>query len=301
MTLRFGIDLGGTKTEIAVLRQNNSEIIYKQRIPTPRTYDGIIRNICSLIAATEKKLNESGSVGIGLPGALSPASGLIKNANLTCLNGKPFDKDLNTALGRPIRLANDADCLALSEATDGAGTGYGIVWGVILGTGIGSGIVVNGRLMQGANAICGEWGHNPQPGLKPSEIKRLPCYCGRNGCIETVLSGPALAKEYFRITGKEKTTPEIIKAMTDGEKDAEKVFRIYEDRLAKATAAVINIIDPHVIVLGGGLSNVDRLYTTIPRLWPKYVFSDTVLTKIKKAAYGDSSGVRGAAWLWNNG
>ncbi|MBP3403981.1 MAG: ROK family protein [Alphaproteobacteria bacterium] len=299
MTLRFGIDLGGTKTEIAALRQNSSEIIYKRRISTERTYEGVIRSICSLVSTAEKELNETGTVGIGLPGALSPATGLIKNANSTWLNGKPFDKDLVQAMGRPIRLANDADCLALSEATDGAGADKDIVWGVILGTGVGSGIVVNGRLLQGANAICGEWGHNPQPGLNSEESGNLPCYCGRNGCIETVLSGPALAKEYLRITGQAKSTPEIIDDMIKGDRTAEKIFQIYEDRLARATAAVINILDPHVIVLGGGMSNVDRLYTTLPKLWPKYVFSDTVLTQLKKAVYGDSSGVRGAAWLWN--
>lgn len=299
MTLRFGIDLRGTKTEIAALRQNNSEIIYKQRIPTERTYEGVIQSICALVATAETELKETGTVGIGLPGALSPATGLIKNANSTWLNGKPFDKDLAQAMGRPIRLANDADCLALSEATDGAGAGKNIVWGVILGTGVGSGIVVNGRLLQGANAICGEWGHNPQPGLDSGQARDLPCYCGHNGCVETVLSGPALAKEYLRITGKAKPAPEIIEDMIKGDQTAEKIFQIYEDRLARATAAVINIIDPHVIVLGGGMSNVDRLYTTLPRLWPKYVFSDTVLTQLKKAVYGDSSGVRGAAWLWN--
>ena len=266
---------------------------------TEHTYEGVIRSICFLVSTAEKELNQTGSVGIGLPGALSPATGLIKNANATWLNGKAFDKDLSEAMGRPIRIANDADCFALSEATDGAGAGKDIVWGIILGTGVGSGIVVHGKLLQGANAICGEWGHNPQPGLDSDKATKLPCYCGHNGCIETVLSGPALAKEYFRITGKEKSSPEIIDAMNNGDLIATELFKTYEDCLARATAAVINIIDPHVIVLGGGMSNIDRLYTTLPQLWPKYVFSDTVLTQLKKAAYGDSSGVRGAAWLWN--
>ena len=299
MTLRFGIDLGGTKTEIAALRPNNSEIIYKKRIPTERTYDGVIKSICALVETTQSDLKEDGTVGIGLPGALSPVTGLIKNANATWLNGKPLDKDLIKAIGKPIRLANDADCFALSEATDGAGKGYGIVWGVILGSGVGSGIVVNTKIMQGANAICGEWGHNPHPALNKNETESLPCYCGRNGCIETVLSGPALAKEYFRITGKTKSTPEIIEEMTRKDPTAETIFQRYEEYLAQAMACVVNIIDPHVIILGGGMSNIDRLYTTLPQLLPKYVFSDTVSTKIKKAVYGDSSGVRGAAWLWN--
>lgn len=299
MTLRFGIDLGGTKTEIAALRQNSPEIVYKQRIATERTYEGVIKSICSLVSTAEKELKESGSVGIGLPGALSPVTGLIKNANSTWLNGHPLDKDLADAMGRPIRLANDADCFALSEATDGAGAGYGIVWGVILGTGVGSGIVVNTKLMQGANAICGEWGHNPHPALSAQEAESLPCYCGRKGCVETVISGPALAKEYAKKTGKNKTMPEIIQEVMNADPTAEQTFQRYEEYLAQALAYVINIIDPHVIVLGGGMSNVDRLYTTIPQLLPKYVFSDTVSTQIKKAVYGDSSGVRGAAWLWN--
>lgn len=299
MTLRFGIDLGGTKTEIAALRQNNSEIIYRRRIPTERSYEGVIQSICSLVSTAEKELHETGTVGIGMPGAISPSTGLIKNANSTWLNGKPFDKDTAQALERPIRVANDADCLALSEATDGAGAGQSVVWAVILGTGVGSGIVVNTRLMQGANAICGEWGHNRLPELDERDAAEYPCYCGHSGCIETILSGPGFAKEYLRLTGKSKTAPEIIEDMNNGDSTAEKIFQTYEDRLAKATAAVINIIDPHVIVLGGGMSNIDRLYTTVPKLWPKYVFSDTVLTQLKKAVHGDSSGVRGAAWLWN--
>lgn len=299
MTLRFGIDMGGTKTELAALCEKTGDVIYRRRVPTERTYDGVIVSIKDLVMQAEAETKETGTVGIGIPGTISPQTGLVKNANTTWLIGKPLDKDLEAALNRPVKIANDADCLALSEATDGAGAGYDIVWAVILGTGAGSGIVVSRHLLQGPNAISGEWGHNPLPYLTPEEAERTPCYCGRHGCNETMVAGTGLMKDYQFETGVSKTAEEIIKDAENGDETAEKVIVRFEDRLARATAAVINILDPHIVVLGGGLSNMDRLYTSLPRLWPQYVFSDTVETKIARAKHGDSSGVRGAAWLWN--
>lgn len=299
MTIRFGVDLGGTKTEIAALSKETGEIILRRRVNTQRTYDGVIRTIKGLVETAEKEIGETGTVGIGIPGAISPKTGLIKNANSTWINGRPLDRDLSAALNRPVRLANDADCLALSEATDGAGAGFDIVWAVILGTGAGSGIVAFKHLITGPNAIGGEWGHNPLPYLTAEEHAATPCYCGRNGCNETLISGTGLMNDYRRETGLSKTGEEIAKAAENNDPAAEKVLTRYEDRLARATAAVINILDPHIVVLGGGVSKIDRLYTTLPVLWKKYVFSDFVETKLAKAKYGDSSGVRGAAWLWN--
>lgn len=300
MTLRLGVDLGGTKTEIIALRQNSEEVLIRRRISTMRTYEGVIRGIKELVDGAEAELGEKGTVGVGIPGAISPATGLVKNANSTWIIGHQLDKDLAEALGRPVRIKNDADCLALSEATDGAGAGYDSVWSVILGTGAGSGIVVRKRLLEGPNAIAGEWGHNALPYMTDQERKDNPCYCGRSGCIEKMVSGTGLMNDYERETGVRKTGAEIAEAAANGEEAAETVMQRYEDRLARATAGVINILDPHIVVLGGGVSNIDRLYDSLPRLWPKYVFSDTVRTKLAKAKYGDSSGVRGAAWLWND-
>lgn len=300
MTLRLGVDLGGTKTEIIALRQNSEEVLIRRRISTMRTYEGVIRGIKELVDGAEAELGEKGTVGVGIPGAISPATGLVKNANSTWIIGHQLDKDLAEALGRPVRIKNDADCLALSEATDGAGAGYDSVWAVILGTGAGSGIVVRKRLLEGPNAIAGEWGHNALPYMTDQERKDNPCYCGRSGCIEKMVSGTGLMNDYERETGVRKTGAEIAEAAANGEEAAETVMQRYEDRLARATAGVINILDPHIVVLGGGVSNIDRLYDSLPRLWPKYVFSDTVRTKLAKAKYGDSSGVRGAAWLWND-
>ncbi|WP_126447091.1 ROK family protein [Sulfuricystis multivorans] len=277
--MRIGIDLGGTKTEIIVLGDDGATLL-RERAPTPRgDYAATVATIASLVRRAEQKLGVGGTappipVGIGIPGAESRVSGLIKNANSTWLIGKPLRADLEAALSRPVRLANDANCFALSEATDGAAAGATVVFGVILGTGVGGGIVVEGKVLVGPNAIAGEWGHNPLPGASEGR----PCYCGRQDCIETYLSGPALA--------------------LDGGADDEAALERYERRLARALAGVINLLDPDVIVLGGGVSNLDRLYDRVPRLWREWVFSDHVATRLLKNRHGDSSGVRGAAWLW---
>ncbi|MGE5502956.1 MAG: ROK family protein [Actinomycetota bacterium] len=290
-TLRIGIDLGGTKTEAIALDACGRELA-RRRVATERgSYDGTIRTICNLVAGLEAELGAHGSVGVGIPGTISPKTGLVKNANSTWLIGKPFDRDLAHALGRPVRLANDADCFALSEATDGAGAGFATVFGVILGTGVGGGIVVNGRLVSGPNAVAGEWGHNPLPWPTDAERPGRACYCGKHGCIETFLSGPGLARD----DGRGLTAAEVCVA---GDATSEATLARYEDRLARALATVIDVLDPHVIVLGGGLSQVSRLYDGIPRLWGRYVFSDAVDTLLRPPRHGDSSGVRGAAWLW---
>ena len=280
---RLGIDLGGTKTEIVALAADGQELL-RERVPTPRgDYAATIATIAGLVTTAEAKLGAGEAalptVGVGIPGAESRVTGLIKNANSTWLIGRPLRADLSAALGRPVRLANDANCFALSEATDGAAAGAEVVFGVILGTGVGGGIVVRGQVLVGPNAIAGEWGHNPMPG---EETVRSRCYCGRQGCIETFLSGPALAAAGG--------APDNI---------GEAAMQRYERRLARALAQVINILDPDVIVLGGGLSNLDRLYDRVPRLWGEWVFSDHVATRLVKNKHGDSSGVRGAAWLWN--
>lgn len=275
--LRIGIDLGGTKTEIVALADDGRELL-RERVATPRgDYAGTVAAIVGLVKSAEAKFgaDKTATVGVGIPGAESLATGLIKNANSTWLIGHPLCADLEAALGRPVRLANDANCFALSEATDGAAAGANVVFGVILGTGVGGGIVVYGQVLVGANAIAGEWGHNLLPGDEPV---RPACYCGHSGCIETFLSGPALA--------------------ADGGAENEAAMQRYEQRLARALAQVINILDPDVIVLGGGLSNLDRLYDRVPRLWGAHVFSDAVATRLVKNRHGDSSGVRGAAWLW---
>jgi predicted NBD/HSP70 family sugar kinase len=285
-SVRIGVDLGGTKIEAVALDAAGREV-FRKRVPSPRgDYAATISAICSLVSEVGE-----GSVGIGIPGALSRLTGLVKNANSTWLNGKPLKQDLEQALGRPVRLENDANCFALSEATDGAGRGEPVVFGVILGTGVGGGIVADGRLLTGKNAIAGEWGHNPLP-LPGSDDLPLPsCYCGRLGCIETYLSGPALARDYERRSRKRLSPEEIVSL---GDQSVER----YVERLARALASVINVIDPDVIVLGGGMSNVARLYTEVPRLWTRYVFSDHVATRLAPPVHGDSSGVRGAAWLW---
>jgi fructokinase len=283
---RIGIDLGGTKIEALALDATGREV-FRKRIRTPRgDYGATISAVQSLV----REIGE-GSVGIGIPGAESRATGLIKNANSTWLIGKPLAKDLEAALGRPVRLENDANCFALSEAVDGAAKGASVVFGVILGTGVGGGIVVDGKVIRGANAIAGEWGHNvlPQPGSQ--DLPLPPCYCGRAGCIETYLSGPGLSRDHEQVTG-ERLEPE--RAVLH-----ETTMARYEERLARALGAVINVLDPDVIVLGGGMSNVARLYTEVPRLWGRHVFSDQVATRLVPPVHGDSSGVRGAAWLWN--
>lgn len=294
-TLRIGIDLGGTKTEAIALDRASGAELARQRVPSERgSYDGTIRTIVDLVGGLESQLGRTGSVGIGIPGTISPKTGLVKNANSTWLIGKPFDRDVADALGRPVRLANDADCFALSEATDGAGKGAATVFGVILGTGVGGGMVVGGRLASGPNAIAGEWGHNPLPWPEADELPGHYCYCGKMGCIETFLSGPALERDF----GEGITAPEIVRLAEQGDDKAEGVLARYEDRLARGLATIINVLDPHVIVLGGGVGNMARLYPHVPKLWGEYVFSDSVETKLLAPMHGDSSGVRGAAWLW---
>ena len=286
MGLRIGIDLGGTKIEALALDAAGREVIRK-RIPSPRgDYAATISAISSLVSEVGE-----GSVGIGIPGALSQVTGLVKNANSTWLIGRPLKEDLEKALGRPVRLENDANCFALSEATDGAGKGAAVVFGVILGTGVGGGIVVNGKVLSGANAIAGEWGHNPLPLPSAQDLPLPDCYCGRAGCIETYLSGPGLARDHELRTGRRLPPEEIVSL---GDQSLER----YVERLARALASVINLLDPDVIVLGGGMSKVGRLYTEVPRLWRRYVFSDHVATRLAPPVHGDSSGVRGAARLW---
>lgn len=295
MTLRLGIDLGGTKIEIVALAEDGRELL-RRRVATPRNdYPATLNAIAALVAGAETELGQEGSVGIGIPGAESRVSGRIKNANSTWLIGQALRADLEARLQRKVRLANDANCFALSEAIDGAGARAAVVFGVILGTGVGGGIVVDGRPLVGANAIAGEWGHNRLPG---DETVWPLCYCGRRGCIETFLSGPGLEEDHERIA-KEKLDPaEIVRRAADGNAACEATLGRYEQRLARALAEVINILDPDVIVLGGGLSNLDRLYVNIPRLWQAPVFSDHIDTRLARNRHGDSSGVRGAAWLW---
>ena len=297
-TMRIGIDLGGTKIEVAAL-DDAGAIRYRRRVATPAgDYAGTIHAVRELVEDLERELGQSGTVGIGLPGAISPATGLVKNANSTCLIGHPFDRDLAAALGRPVRLANDADCFALSEAIDGVAAGAPTVFGVILGTGVGGGVVVRGRLLQGPNAIAGEWGHSPLPWPRNDERPGALCYCGKRGCVETFVSGPSLSRDHAAATGEPLSALEIAGHADAGDPRAEATLRRYEDRLARALATVINLLDPHVIVLGGGLGGILRLYRTVPTLWGAYVFSDAVATRLAPPRYGDSSGVRGAAWLW---
>ena len=298
--MRIGIDLGGTKIEGVALANDGRELA-RMRLPTPRnSYADTIAALCEIVGELETRTGETGSVGIGTPGAISPATGLIKNSNSTCLNHMPFNVDIEEALKRPVRIANDADCFALSEATDGAGAGAPTVFGVILGTGVGGGLVVNGRLLQGPNAIAGEWGHNPLPWPLPDEMPGPDCYCGKKGCIESWNSGPAFEAEYNAFEKKDRCAEEIIVAARNGERPAKTALWRYSDRLARALATVINIVDPHIIVLGGGMSNTDELYTEVPSRWGAYVFSDRVDTKLVRNMHGASSGVRGAAWLWPN-
>jgi len=295
---RIGIDVGGTKIAAVVLGPDGS-VQWDRRVSTPRDdYAGTIAAIAGLVEDAERTAGVRCSVGLGIPGAVSPATGLIKNANSTWLNGRPFAEDLAAKLGREVRLANDANCLAVSEATDGAAAGAEVVFGVILGTGTGGGLVVRGRVMTGANAIAGEWGHNPLPWPDDDERPGPACYCGRRGCNETFLSGPGIAADYARRGGDAVRSEVILERAANGELLATEVVDTWERRLAKALAVVINVVDPDVIVVGGGLSRVDRLYERVPSYWSAWVFSDTVRTALRPAAFGDASGVRGAAWLW---
>lgn len=295
---RLGIDLGGTKIEGVALDAEGNEL-GRERVPTPRgEYDATLDTIARLVAALERRFGGPASVGVGMPGIVSPATGLVKNANSTWLIGRPFDRDLERVLGRPVRLANDANCFALSEATDGAGVGAGVVFGVILGTGVGGGIVINGRILEGAHHIAGEWGHNPLPAPRDDERPGPACYCGRHGCIETFLSGPGWADDTARRTGRRADAMALAAAAAAGDALAREALTRYVDRLARALASVINVLDPDVIVLGGGLSNIAALYDEVPARWGPHVFSDDVHTRLVRAQHGDSSGVRGAAWLW---
>ncbi|MBI2088958.1 MAG: ROK family protein [Deltaproteobacteria bacterium] len=296
--MRIGIDLGGTKIEAIALGEDG-RVLARRRVPTPTgDYERTLRAIVELVDGIEGELKARGSVGIGIPGMISPATGLVKNANSTVLIGHALDKDLRQALRREIRIANDANCFAISEAADGAGAGAEVVFGVIVGTGTGGGIVVRGEVLTGPNAIAGEWGHNPLPWPRAEELPGPECYCGKHGCIETFLSGPGLARDYQNTSGKSREPPEIAKLASRGEETAEACLERYEDRMARGLAHVINILDPDVIVLGGGISNIERLYTNVPKLWGRYAFSDRVGTPLLPPRHGESSGVRGAAWLW---
>ncbi|MGE5814329.1 MAG: ROK family protein [Acidobacteriota bacterium] len=295
--MRIGIDLGGTKIEAAVL-DSAGAIMARRRVPTPRgDYDASIAAIVTLVADLEQEVGERCTVGVGMPGTISRATGLVKNANSTWLNGRPFGRDLSAALRRDVRFSNDANCFALSEAVDGAAASAHVVFGVIVGTGTGGGVVVDRQVIEGRNGVAGEWGHNALPWPGPSELPGPPCYCGRSGCIETFLSGPGLAADYARAIGETIDGEQVVARAARGETAANSALERYEHRMARALASIINVLDPDIIVLGGGLSNIDRLYQNVPRLWGRWVFSDRVNTPLVKAKHGDSSGVRGAAWL----
>jgi fructokinase len=297
-TFRFGVDLGGSKIELAAL-DAAGRARHARRIETPAgDYAAPVEAVASLVDAAERELGASGTVGVATPGARSLRTGRMRNANSTCLNGKPLKEDLETRLAREVRIANDANCFALSEAIDGAGRDARVVFGVILGTGVGGGIVVERRVLVGANAIAGEWGHNPLPLPAPEDLPLPPCYCGRRGCVETYLSGPGLAADLARAAGVHLGAEEIAQRAESGDAACAAALERYEARLARALSTVINVVDPEVIVLGGGLSKVRRLYERVPRLWGAHVFSDEVRTRLLPPVHGDASGVRGAAWLW---
>jgi predicted NBD/HSP70 family sugar kinase len=297
--IRIGVDLGGTKIEIVALDGDGRELL-RRRVPTPQgDYPATVGTVAALVEQAEAELGVRGQcpVGIGTPGSISPLTGRMRNANSTCLNGRTLREDLAARLGRPLRIANDADCFAMSEATDGAGAGAAVVFGVILGTGVGGGIVVHGRLLTGANGIAGEWGHSPLPLPGPEDLPLPPCYCGRSGCIETYLSGPGMAADHRRHGGEALDAAAIAQGAAAGDAACEATLARYEQRLARALAGVINLLDPDVIVLGGGLSRLERLYRTVPQLWQAQVFADRVVTRLEPGRHGDASGVRGAARL----
>ena len=296
--MRIGIDLGGTKLEAIALDEAGSELVRRRSATPAGDYGATIRAITGLVGEIERGLGRRGTVGVGMPGAISPATGLVKNANSVWLLGKAFHRDLAAALGRPVRVANDANCFAVSEAVDGAAAGAAVVFGVILGTGVGGGVAIRGRALDGANAIAGEWGHNPLPWPRDDERPGRRCYCGKAGCVETFLSGPGVMADYQAATGLRLEPEALLRRAEAGEAAAEAALSRYEDRLARGLASVINLLDPDVIVLGGGLSNIRRLYENVPRRWGEYVFSDAVATRLVPPHHGDSSGVRGAAWLW---
>lgn len=308
--MRIGIDLGGSKIEIIALddagsNSNSSKEIYRQRIATPQQdYVGTVQAVVELVRQAELDTHQTATVGIGIPGAISPATNLVKNANSVCLIGKPLKADLEQALQREIKIENDANCFVVSEATDGAAAGAAVVFGVIIGTGTGGGIAINGKPITGHNAIAGEWGHNPLPWPGTEELPGAKCYCGQHGCIETFLSGPGFVRDYLMQCGQQagatdvNRAEQIISLVEAGDALALQVLASYERRLAKSLASIINVLDPDVIVLGGGMSNIQRLYQNVPALWAEYVFSDAVDTQLVAPRFGDASGVRGAAWLW---
>lgn len=297
-SFRIGIDLGGTKIE-AIALDSRGSVLLRHRVPTPAgDAHATITTIRDLVIEVEAKLGGTGTVGIGTPGSLSPVSGLLRNANSTCLNGLPLDRLIAAALEREVRIANDANCFALSEAADGAAIGAPVVFGVILGTGVGGGVVIDGKLLHGRHAIGGEWGHNPLPWPTAAEHPGPRCFCGRHGCIEKFLSGPGMSDDHQAVTGETLTALKIAAKAAHGDGPAQATIERYVDRLARGLAHVINLIDPDVIVLGGGLSNLALLYDAVPARWGRYVFSDVVATRLVPPVHGDSSGVRGAAWLW---
>ena len=299
--MRIGVDVGGTKTE-AIALDADASVLVRRRVATPRDYAGTLDAIAGLVAQVEAEAGRTGPVGVGIPGVVSRTSGLVKNANSTWLNGRPLLADLEARLGRAVRVANDANCFTLSEAIDGAGRDFQTVFGVILGTGVGGGIAFRERIHEGPNQIAGEWGHNPLPWMTDEERQTAAeCYCGRRGCIETLLSGPGFERDHALRTGVRRPSQEIVRAAAAGEPDAVQSLERYHDRLARGLAGVINLLDPDVIVLGGGMSNLPRLPAAVSALLSRYVFSDSVLTRAVPNLHGDSSGVRGAAWLWPDG
>ena len=296
--MKIGIDLGGSKIE-GIILDNDGAVCMRERVATPQgDYPATLAAIHALVLQLERCAGVCCSVGVGMPGTHSRATGRVKNSNSVCLNDQPLHSDLEQRMGRSLRFANDADCFALSEATDGAAAGADSVFGVIVGTGTGGGIVVDGKLLSGPNGIAGEWGHNPLPWPQPDELPGAPCYCGKQGCIETWLSGPGVVRDHLEATGEHADATEIAAAAASGHAAAGDTLARYADRMARALASVVNIIDPEVIVLGGGMSNVEFLYQAVPQRWGRYVFSDRVDTRLLRAKHGDSSGVRGAAWLW---
>lgn len=299
--MQIGIDLGGTKIE-AIALDADTPVAARRRIPTPRDYTATLDTITRLVTELESETARTGTVGVGIPGVVSHTTGLVKNANSTWLIGRPLRADLEARLARPVRIANDANCFTLSEAIDGAGRGFETVFGVILGTGVGGGIAIRQRIHEGPNQIAGEWGHNPLPWMTDEERASAPkCYCGKYGCVETFLSGPGFERDHALLSGTPRSSQDIVRAVAAGDPHAIRAVRRYEDRLARGLAAVINLLDPDAIVLGGGMSNLPDLPSAVSALLPRYVFSDTVLTKVLMNAHGDSSGVRGAAWLWPRG
>jgi fructokinase len=296
--VRIGVDLGGTKIEAVALAPDGTER-FRRRVATPRgDYEATLRAVAALVAEAEAETGEAGTVGVGIPGIPSPATGLVKNANSTCLIGRPLDRDLEALLRRPVRLENDANCFALSEARDGAGAGHDVVFGVILGTGVGGGVVVRGQVLRGRNGIAGEWGHNPLPWPRDEERPGPRCYCGKRGCIETFLSGPAISRDHADATGASLDVAAIAARAADGDGAARATLDRHAERAARSLATVLDVLDPDVVVLGGGVSNLEGLPAAVARRLGSWVFSDRVDTPVVRARHGDASGVRGAAWLW---